>query len=221
MRLIAPTFAGLLMAGLISGACAHDGVEHATQDEAAAHAAEAAAPNVVNAPNTSGFPDVVGGEYHLVDQFGNKRSSRDPAGHYQMIFFGYASCKAICSVALPRMAQAVEILAAKGIAVTPLLITVDPERDTQSAIRKAIPDIHPRLIGLTGSEEALNAAYKAFSVEKKLVYEHPDEGPIYAHGTFVYLTGPDGAFKTLMPPVLGPERMAEIVASHVSGKAIN
>jgi protein SCO1/2 len=144
-----------------------------------------------------------------------------PPGRYQMIFFGYASCKAICSVALPRMAQAVDILAAQGIAVTPLLITVDPERDTIAAMRESLPEIDPRLIGLTGSKEALDAAYRAFSVEKKLVYVHPDEGPIYAHGTFVYLTGPDGAFKTLMPPVLGPERMAEIVASYAQGVASN
>ena len=86
-------------------------------------------------------------------------------------------------------------------------------------MRDAVPAIHPRLIGLTGSKDALDHAYKAFSVEKKLVHMHPDEGPIYAHGTFVYLTGPDGAFKTLMPPVLSPERMAEIVMSYAGANA--
>jgi protein SCO1/2 len=114
------------------------------------------------------------------------------------------------------MTGAVDILDKRGISVTPLLITVDPERDTLAAMRKAIPEIHPRLIGLTGSQEALDAAYGAFSVQKKLVHVHPDEGPIYAHGTFVYLTGPDGSFKTLMPPVLSSERMAEIVTSYLS-----
>jgi protein SCO1/2 len=77
------------------------------------------------------------------------------------------------------------------------------------------------MIGLTGSKDALDVAYKAFSVEKKLVYVHPEEGPVYAHGTFIYLTGPDGAFKTLMPPVLTPERMADIVARYTSGVASN
>ena len=136
-----------------------------------------------------------------------------------------------------------------------MLITVDAERDTQAAMRKSVPDIHPRLIGLTGSEQALDAAYKAFirvlidqlllhtedfigciqcltgseqaldaaykafSVEKKLVYEHPDEGPIYAHGSYIYLTGPDGAFMTLMPPVLSSDRIAEIVASYAAATA--
>lgn len=215
MRAVTVALAGLLGVMQYGIAQAHDGVKHATPEEAANHAAETAA----KAPNTPGFPSVVGGDYHLVDHFGNERSSKDPTGHYQLIFFGYANCKAICSVALPRMTQAVDILAAQGVAITPLLITVDAERDTQAAMRKSVPDIHPRLIGLTGSEQALDAAYKAFSVEKKLVYEHPDEGPIYAHGSYIYLTGPDGAFKTLMPPVLSSDRIAEIVASYAAATA--
>lgn len=211
-RLLALPAALYLALGVSDIAAAHDGIKHETPEEAGRHDAQTAK----TAPNTPGFPNIVGGEYHLIDHLGNKRSSQDPSGRYQIIFFGYANCKAICSVALPRMTGAVDILDKRGISVTPLLITVDPERDTLAAMRKAIPEIHPRLIGLTGSQEALDAAYRAFSVQKKLVHVHPEEGPIYAHGTFVYLTGPDGSFKTLMPPVLSSERMAEIVTSYLS-----
>ncbi|NJM34362.1 MAG: SCO family protein [Rhodomicrobium sp.] len=210
MRLASLALTALIAIAAAGVAFAHDGVEHATKEEAAGHAAEMAAA----ALDTPGFPNVAGGDFRLTDQFGRERSSRDPAGRYQLIFFGYASCKAICSVALPRMAEAVDLLAAKGVSVTPLLITVDPERDTVETMREAAPAIHPRLIGLTGSQDDLAAAYKAFSVEKKLVYVHPEEGPVYAHGTFIYLTGPDGAFKTLMPPVLGAERIADIVQKY-------
>ena len=210
MRSPALPIAAALAVLLTGAAAAHDGVKHETPEEAARHAASSASA----LPNTPGFPDVVGGDYQLTDHFGHARTSKDPDGNYQLIFFGYASCKAICSVALPRMAEAVDLLAKQGVAVTPLLITVDPERDTLDAMRETVPEIHPKMIGLTGSEEALGEAYKAFSVEKKLVHVHPEEGPIYAHGTFVYLTGPDGTFKTLMPPVLSPERMAEIVNSY-------
>ncbi len=214
MRTRIAVLGGLVALSVAGAATAHDGVNHAAHHGAKSGAAAAA-------QNTPGFPIIGGGDYRLTDQYGHERTSHDPDGHYQMIFFGYASCKAICSVALPHMAQAADILAGRGIEVTPLLITVDPERDTVAAMREAVPEIHPRLIGLTGSEAALDEAYKAFSVEKKLVYVHPDEGPIYAHGTFIYLTGPDGAFKTLMPPVLAPERMAEIIASYAGGAATN
>ena len=189
---------------------AHDGVKHENLDEALRHQQE-------TSPNTAGFPDVKGGDFSLVDQDGNERTSKDPQGNFQLVFFGYANCKAICSVALPRMAGAIDILENENIIVTPLLITVDRERDTVESMKDAVALHHERMVGLTGSEQALQAAYDAFQVEKSLVYVHPEEGPIYAHGSFIYLLGPDGDFKTLMPPVLSPERMAEVAKTYISG----
>ena len=204
---ISVAFASLFAASI---AFAHDGVVHENLNEALKHQEE-------TAPNTLGFPDVKGGDFDLVDHNGNQRTSKNPDGHFQMIFFGYANCKAICSVALPRMAAAVDLLKKENVQVTPLLITVDPERDTVANMKDALAYHHKDMIGLTGSEEALDVAYKAFNVEKSLVYEHPEEGPIYAHGSFIYLIGPDGDFKTLMPPILSPERMAEVAKGYISG----
>ncbi|MEM7289487.1 MAG: SCO family protein, partial [Pseudomonadota bacterium] len=130
-------------------------------------------------------------------------------------FFGYANCKAICSIAIPSMVQAVEEFESEGFVVTPLLITVDPDRDTVDTMGPALALHHSRMIGLTGSEAELQTAYDAFQVEKSLVYEHPEEGPIYAHGSFIYLLGPDGSFKTLMPPILSPERIREVAYSYM------
>ena len=204
---VSVAFASLFVASI---AFAHDGVVHENLNEALKHQEE-------TAPNTLGFPDVKGGDFDLIDHNGNKRTSKNPDGHFQMIFFGYANCKAICSVALPRMSAAVDILKNENIEVTPLLITVDPERDTVANMKEALAYHHKDMIGLTGSEEALDVAYKAFNVEKSLVYQHPEEGPIYAHGSFIYLIGPDGDFKTLMTPILSPERMAEVAKGYISG----
>ena len=194
---------------LSSAAIAHDGVVHENLNDALKHQEE-------TSPNTLGFPEVKGGDFDLVDHNGLKRTSKNPDGYYQMIFFGYANCKAICSVALPRMAAAVDVLKNQNIEVTPLLITVDPKRDTVENMKEALAYHHKDMIGLTGSEAELDVAYKAFNVEKSLVYEHPEEGPIYAHGSFIYLIGPDGEFKTLMPPILSPERIAEVAKSYIS-----
>lgn len=189
---------------------AHDGVTHETSVEAQQH--------LEATVDTAGFPDIKGGDFNLVDHNGEPRTSRDPKGNHQLVFFGYASCKAICDVALPRMAEAVDRLKLDEFPVTPILISVDPERDTVENIGEAVKRIHPDMIGLTGSETALNQAYKAFQIEKSLVYDHPDEGPIYAHGSFIYLLGPDGDFKTLFPPILSSERIAEITTAYITGK---
>jgi len=210
MKLHLLVTAGFLFASAI-GAFAHDGVKHESLDEALRHQQE-------TSPNTAGFPEVKGGDFNLIDHNGTPRTSKNPEGHYQLVFFGYANCKAICSVALPRMAGAIDILDSQSITVTPLLITVDPQRDTVDNMKEALAYHHNRMIGLTGSEEALQVAYDAFQVEKSLVYEHPEEGPIYAHGSFIYLLGPDGGFKTLMPPILSSDRMAEVVKSYIEGR---
>lgn len=201
----------LLSATILAGTVlAHDGVVHNNLDEALQHQEQ-------TSPNTLGFPEVKGGDFDLVDHNGNSRTSKNPEGHYQLIFFGYANCKAICSVALPRMVQAVDELRNQDIEVTPLLITVDPERDTVDNMKEALAFYHKDLIGLTGSEAQLDVAYKAFNVEKSLVYEHPEEGPIYAHGSFIYLVDGDGNFKTLLPPILSPDRIAEVAKEYISG----
>jgi hypothetical protein len=46
--------------------------------------------------------------------------------------------------------------------VRPVFISVDPQRDTPKAVKAYVKEFHPRLIGLTGSEEAVKACSKAY-----------------------------------------------------------
>lgn len=162
------------------------------------------------------FPSKIGGDFDLIDQSGRKRDLASFSGKPLAIFFGYAKCEAICSVAIPRMAEMVDKLEARNLDVQPVLITVDPKRDTPAAMREALPKYHERLVGLTGTRAQINAAQKVFQVESKVVYVDPDGGEIFAHGSYIYLMGRDGKFLTLFPPILGPERMATIAEKYLS-----
>lgn len=162
----------------------------------------------------SPLPFDIGGPFELIDQHGETRNSDSLRGTPFLLFFGYAQCGSICTVALPRLAETVDLLDEAGIEVQPVLITVDPRRDTPESLRVAAPDIHERLIALTGSDEALAAARAAYKVESKLLGEDI-EGPIYAHGSFLYLMSAEGEPLSLMPPILGAERMAEIAAGYL------
>ncbi|MEO1397316.1 MAG: SCO family protein [Pseudomonadota bacterium] len=211
--------AALLVCGLMAGgAAAWFGAPAATPVVAAASAPKAVA-FVPAKDNTPGFPSPKSGDFSLIDQHGDARTSKDPSGQFQLLFFGYAKCKAICSVALPNMAQATDLLTGLGHTVTPVLVTVDPERDTVTALKQAAPKVHPRLVALTGEEPKLNAAYEAFGITKTFVFDHPEEGPVYTHGSMIYLLGPDGSFKTLFPPITNPVRIAELVAAYIAEDA--
>ncbi len=213
MRFSAPVaLAAVLAAGATLGVWAAVSFHQPPAAEPATNTTAAFVPSIDNTP---GFPTVKNGDFTLVDHRGNERTTANPAGEYQLLFFGYAKCKAICSVALPTMAEATDLLDAIGHPVTPVLVTVDPERDTVDALSDAVPEIHSKMVGLTGSDEALSQAYKAFQITKKFVFEHPDEGPIYTHGSNIFLLGPDGTFKTLLPPITSPVRIAEIAAGYI------
>ncbi|MEL6421170.1 MAG: SCO family protein [Pseudomonadota bacterium] len=161
------------------------------------------------------LPFGIDGRFDLIDHHGRRRTSGGFDGKPVLLFFGYASCEAICTTALPRMADAARTLANAGIATTPVLVTVDPARDTPETMRTSLPAIHPALLGLTGSPNALAAARRAFQVEAKVVYTTPDGEEIYAHGNYIYLMAADGSFLTLFPPILSADRMATIAARYL------
>ena len=163
------------------------------------------------------FPTNFGGAYELIDHHGETRTETDPDGSLQLVFFGYATCEAICTVALPIMSEMADALAARDIPVTPLVITIDPERDTVESMGPALAGYAPGLTGLTGSEAALAHARELFHVERTALFEEPLGGTVYAHGSHIYVMDGAGGFLTLLPPVLSTERMVEIVARYAEG----
>ncbi len=217
MRRRLQLIAGALLLSLSGPVAAHDGVDHKTPEEAAAHAAaQSKAPAAPPLPEAAlPFPIEIEAAFDLVDQTGTRRSEKDFAGKPMLIFFGYASCEAICSVALPRLAGALDILGDKAAALQPIMITVDPVNDTPEALAEAMPKVHPRLLGLTGSEAELAAARGAFQVEAKKLHEMIDGTPIYSHGSFIYLLDGDAKVLTVLPPILGEARIAELILKYI------
>lgn len=161
------------------------------------------------------FPVQLGGPFDLIDHFGERRTDRDFLGRYLLVFFGYANCPGICSAALPSMAAAVDALGDAADKVQPVLITVDPEWDTPQEMRRVLSELHPRLLGLTGEKEDLSAVREAYQVEVAKVGDDIFGKPIYSHGGFVYLMGPDGRLETVIPPILSPAQMATIIRSYL------
>lgn len=163
----------------------------------------------------SPLPFAMGGAYDLVNQHGEARTHVDPDGLPQLVFFGYSNCPGICSAALPMMADMTDAMAKRGVPVRPVMITVDPARDTVENIAGPLLELHSDFIGLTGSQPALDAAYKAFSVDHSLAYEDPEYGPVYSHGSLIYLLSPAGDILTIIPPVLDTPSASDIAWKYI------
>lgn len=164
----------------------------------------------------SPLPFDVGGPFELTDHRGQTRTQADPDGLPQLLFFGYANCPGICTAALPMMADVTDALARRDIALRPVMITVDPARDTVENMAAPLHELHPDFVGLTGDAQALDTAYAAFSVEHALAYEDPDYGPVYSHGSFIYLLDAAGEVLTLFPPIMDAEKATEIALRYVT-----
>ncbi|MEM1344152.1 MAG: SCO family protein [Pseudomonadota bacterium] len=177
-------------------------------------AVEASEPVLPSLPSLPVFEDV-DLAFSLIDHTGRAVTEADFDGRPMVLFFGFASCQSICPVALYNMAQALDLLGGEAEGLAPIMVTIDPERDTPAALAEAMPRHHPSLIGLTGDEDALAALRARFQVKVTLVAEDPTGAPIYAHGSFVYLIGGDGRLRTALPPILGPEKMAELIRKYL------
>ena len=190
-----------------------------TTGQAAAHDGEKHAPTPSSptlAATPPALPFDVGGPFKLIDHNGQQRTDQDFRGQFMLVFFGYANCESICPVGLRRMTAALETLGPVGAKVQPLLISVDAKHDTPENMREEVVKIHPRLLGLSGTDAQLKAAAKAYQVESKEVSRTKDGKPVFAHGSFIYLMGPDGKLATIIPPVLGDEQMAGIMRRYIN-----
>ncbi len=159
----------------------------------------------------------IGGPFTLVDHDGRTRGDGDFEGQHLLIFFGYTYCPDVCPTALCDMALALDELGADAARVRPLFITVDPARDTPARLKSYVANFHPRLVGLTGSDQAVTAAAKAYRVyfAKSSAEAAPGEY-LMDHTSIIYLMAPDGRYLTHFTHGMSGEAMAARIRDNLS-----
>jgi protein SCO1/2 len=161
-------------------------------------------------PGSGSGTALVGGPFTLTDQNGKEVTEQDFAGRFMLIYFGYTWCPDFCPMSLSTMVQALDLLApAEAEQVVPVMITIDPERDTVAQLAEYVPLFSPRLVGLTGTPEQTAAAARAYRVYFNKVEEGDPDAYLMDHSTFIYLMGPDGAYRRHFGANVPPEELAE------------
>lgn len=156
----------------------------------------------------------IGGPFRLTDHTGKRVTDADFRGRFMLLYFGYTFCPDVCPADLQTMGRALDILAAKGEVITPVFITVDPERDSPAVLKKYVAAFHPRMVGLTGSAAEIKAAAKAYKVYYRA---QPGAKPgdtkiLMGHTSFIYLVGPDGKAVAAFRGGTRPEVLAKELA---------
>lgn len=138
----------------------------------------------------------VGGPFSLVDETGAPVTNESFDGKWRLMYFGFTYCPDICPTDTAKMAAALRLFEEKHPAeaqkLQPIFVTVDPERDTPEALAEFTDTFHPRILGLTGSREQVDAALKTFRVYASKVPGTTPEAYTYDHLAIFYLMDPKG-----------------------------
>lgn len=172
----------------------------------------------------SPFPFQIGGPFTLSDHSGRAVKAADFHGRFMLIYFGYTYCPDICPTNLQVMGTALDALRAKDPAaearVTPIFISIDPERDKGELLKEYVAHFHPRMVGLRGDSAQTKAVTKAYRIHAlKVVPEgaSPDEY-LMSHSSITFLMGPEGELVTLFPHDTTPEKMTAVLEKYLTGR---
>lgn len=162
----------------------------------------------------------IGGPFTLVDETGATVTDADVITAPTIVYFGYTFCPDICPMDTQRNAFAIEVLEERGILANGLFITIDPARDTVEVVRDFTASFHDRMLGLTGTEEQVAAASRAY----RTYFERQDDGDpefyLVNHTTYSYLMLPGQAHVAdFFTRETTPEEMADRVACFVEAAA--
>ena len=145
-------------------------------------------------PQSSGEA-LIGGPFTMVNHKGETVTEKNFAGKPMLIFFGYTWCPDVCPTELQVMAEALRQLGDRGRDIQPILVSVDPARDTPKILGEYVANFGEQFVGLTGTPEQVKAMADAYRVFYARV-ENKDDPAAYLmdHSSIIYLMGADGKF---------------------------
>lgn len=142
-------------------------------------------------------PPPVNGHFSLQTLDGKDVSDADFHGKWLLIYFGYTFCPDVCPTTLSQIGAAFDGLGPKAKDFQAVFITLDPARDKLQVMKDYMKSFDPRIIGLRGEPDDIEAAAKSFHV-----YYRPrslGNGQYTVdHSSYIYVINPKGKFAELL-----------------------
>jgi protein SCO1 len=152
----------------------------------------------------------IGGPFALIAPDGTTVTEQTFRGKWLLVYFGYTFCPNTCPMTLNEIATALEKLGTDAAKMQPLFITVDPQRDTPEVLKQFTQSFDPRIVGLTGSPQQIDAVtqeYGAYAARDKT-----GPGPedyVIDHSTYLYVMDPGGKFVRAFDADTSGDRIAD------------
>ena len=150
---------------------------------------------VTEVENQEGIP---GGHFKLRTHDGkifDTMENQNP----MLIYFGFTYCPDVCPITLLTMANVLDKL--ENEEITPLFITVDPERDNEEILSNYVTAFHNKIIGLTGSISEINKVTSDWKVyfKKEDNIDMPDNYTVN-HLDIIFIANKNAEFVDFIKP---------------------
>src|SRR5258707_12261035 len=152
-------------------------------------------------------PAAIGGPLALTDQAGQTVTEKDLQGRPTLIFFGFTHCPDVCPTSLFEISEVLKAMGKDADRVNAYFISVDPERDTDAAMKDDPESFDPHLKGLTGNPDAVAKVISTFRVYARKV-PLKDGDYTMDHTALIYLMDRDGKFVAPFNLKRSPEESA-------------
>ncbi len=128
-------------------------------------------------------------DLHLTTTDGRPFSlRRDTEGYLTLLFFGYTHCPDVCPLHMANIAAVLRKLPpAMADSVKVVVVTTDPARDTPETLRAWLDHFDGRFIGLTGTQQEIDAAEETAGVMPSMP-DKPDSLGNYTMGHAAQVT---------------------------------
>jgi protein SCO1/2 len=142
---------------------------------------------------TVAAPAAIGGPFQLTDQAGQIVTEKSLQGRPTLIFFGFTHCPDVCPTSLFEISEVLRAMGEDADRVNAYFISVDPERDTDAAMKDYLSSFDSHLKGLTGGPDAVAKVISGFRVYARKV-PLKDGDYTMDHTALIYLMDRDGHF---------------------------
>lgn len=158
----------------------------------------------------------IGGPIALLDENGTRVTQADFSEGPSVVYFGFTHCPDVCPTTMYTLAEA--MAQPGGYDLQPIMITVDPARDTPVLMRQYVhtEGFPPGLVGLSGSQAQVDAAAAAFKVvhSQSPLEGRPANEYTVNHSSFLYVMDAQWRTRALMATQgVSPADIAQCIAA--------
>lgn len=144
------------------------------------------------------LPDL---KFQLTNDQGKPVTAATYQGKVVVLYFGYTHCPDVCPLTLVHLHTVLQKLGKDADGVRVLFVTVDPARDTVPVLHQYVTAFDPRIVGLTGSQNALAGLAKRYrAYYQREAPKTPSGDYEVTHSSAIYIFDRQGRVRLLATP---------------------